>query len=266
MVENIAATPSVLNAPVRTEMYPPMSPPATPPTEVESSTPTVPMSPLVEASLHVALGQQPNRCVPQGCTQDCCNDNSATLTRSEDGDASSSNGVSDERTTEAGDVIEHSVRSSHADTTDAASEGGQSTGNGAEIMDVCVPCMSQAELSTVRITQPCKIELSGLAEECACAESLTTAAGYFGEVESAYIRAKDGFNTYSAVVHFKEDAKAAAFRAAVDAGEMHNYLGAAVAQIGTTRFCPRTIKGMRCRDACCPYAHNLPVHSARATA
>lgn len=181
-----------------------------------------------------------------------------------DADGSSSFAVSCEHDTDSSRC--HTDSDEH--TSDTNSDGGK-TSKTSHDSRAQVPQGAGSELlqalAGVRISQPCKVVINGLAEAHADAGRIEEAATSFGDVESCYVRARDNHKSFAGIVVFKEEANAADFREAVRSGTAADALGCAVAAtMGTTRYCPRFLKNVRCRDGCCPYVHSLVDTSAYA--
>jgi len=152
-------------------------------------------------------------------------------------------------------------------TSDTCSDGGKE----AKCQE-CRPKVTQGAgsellqaLAGVRISQPCKVVVSGLTEAHADVGRVREVASSYGEVETCYVRARENHKSWAGIVVFKEEASAADFREAVGSGSLAEPLGSvANATMGTTRYCPRFLKKQRCRDGCCPYVHSLVDTSAYA--
>lgn len=114
------------------------------------------------------------------------------------------------------------------------------------------------ELRDVDVVHPRKVVLSHVLEWAAKAEHVQAVAGTFGVVEACYIRSRDGFDSYTAVVVFSDEMTAKEFLDKAVSGELADSLGPQMrAAFGTARYCHRFLKGCRCRDSGCMDLHQL---------
>eukprot|EP01065_Artemidia_motanka_P002077 TRINITY_DN1095_c0_g1_i1.p1 TRINITY_DN1095_c0_g1~~TRINITY_DN1095_c0_g1_i1.p1 ORF type:complete len:380 (+),score=109.71 TRINITY_DN1095_c0_g1_i1:91-1230(+) len=188
-----------------------------------------------------------------------CPDGSVRAGPRRDGDGESSFAVSCEHDTESTrsptDTSDYQCDGSDAESARPLRQQRKPASEAA--LGLSVPRELLHTLAGVRILQPCKVVLPSLAEEHASTERLEEVASQYGHLESCYVRASSEPGMFTGVLVFKDSTFANAFRGALCSGCLSPTFGTDSAVVGTTKYCPRFLKGGRCRDSCCPYVHSL---------